>query len=158
MARLALLGCRARRVTFISVTRLRIRAARFLPAFLIDTWLSMRQVKRAAGYRGGALLADRDRAYWTMTAWDDAAAMRAYMTSGAHRRAMPKLMRWCDQASIAHWTQDDDALPDWHEADRRMRDEGRVSKVHHPAEGHDPMTFDIPRTTGGMQLMPKPNR
>ncbi len=145
-------------MTFISVTRLRIRAARFLPAFLLDTWLSMRQVTRAAGYRGGALLADRDRAYWTMTAWEDAAAMRAYMTSGAHRRAMPKLMRWCDQASIAHWTQDADALPDWQEADRRMRGEGRVSKVRHPAEGHDPMTFDIPRTTGGMRLTPKRNR
>ncbi len=141
-------------MTFVSITRLRIRSVRFLPAFLIDTWLSMRQVKRAAGYRGGALLADRDRAYWTMTAWDDAAAMRAYMTTGPHRRAMPTLMRWCDQASIAHWTQPDDTLPDWHEADRRMRSEGRVSKVHHAAAGHDPMTFDAPRVTGGVSLRP----
>ncbi len=139
-------------MTFISITRLRIRSARFLPAFLIDTWLSMQQVKRATGYRGGALLADRQRAYWTMTAWDDAAAMRAYMTSGAHRRAMPKLMHWCDQASIAHWVQEGDTLPDWREADHRMRSEGRVSKVHHPAEGHDPMAFDLPRGIGGIRL------
>jgi len=145
-------------VTFVSVTRLRIRSARFLPAFLIDTWLSMRQVKRATGYRGGALLADRNRAYWTVTAWDDATAMRAYMTSGPHRRAMPKLMRWCDQASIAHWLQDGDTLPDWHKADRRMREEGRVSKVHHPAVGHDPMTFDVPRTIGGVRLKPARSR
>lgn len=141
-------------MTFVSITRLRIRSVRFLPAFMVDTWQSMRQVKRAAGYRGGALLADRQRTYWTMTAWDDAAAMRAYMTSGPHRRAMPKLMRWCDQASIAHWTQDGDTLPDWHEADRRMRSEGRVSKVHHAAAGHDPMTFDAPRVTGGVSLRP----
>lgn len=144
-------------MTFVSITRLRIRSVRFLPAFLIDTWLSMRQVRRAVGYRGGALLADRDRAYWTMTAWDDAAAMRAYMTSGPHRRAMPKLMRWCDQASIAHWTQEDDTMPDWHEADRRMRAEGRVSKVHHAAAGHDPMTFAIPRINAGVTLRPNSN-
>ena len=65
-------------MTFVSITRLRIRSVRFLPAFMIDTWQSMRQVKQAPGYRGGALLADRQRTYWTMTAWDDAAAMRAY--------------------------------------------------------------------------------
>ncbi|MFD1033216.1 DUF3291 domain-containing protein [Sphingomonas hankookensis] len=137
---------------FVSITRLRIRAVRFLPAFLIDTLSSARQVKRADGYLGGRMLADRRRTYWTMTLWDDAATMRAYMTTGPHRRAMPKLLRWCDQASIAHWTQDDTTLPTWEEADRRMRDEGRVSKVHHPAVGHDPMTFDPPRTTSGVML------
>jgi heme-degrading monooxygenase HmoA len=137
---------------FVSITRLRIRAVRFLPAFLVDTLLSARQVKRAEGYLGGRMLADRRQTYWTMTAWTDAAAMRAYMTAGPHRRAMPKLMRWCDQASIAHWVQDDATLPAWEEADRRMRDEGRVSKVHHAAEGHDPMTFDPPRTIGGVML------
>lgn len=142
-------------MTFISVTRLRIRSARFLPAFLFDTWQSARQVRRADGYRGGRMLADRRHTYWTMTAWNDAVAMRAYMTSGPHRRVMPKLMGWCDQASIAHWTQDDETLPDWHEADRRMRDEGRVSKVYHPAAGHDPMTFDAPRVSRGTSLTPE---
>ncbi len=137
---------------FVSITRLRIRALRFLPAFTVDAWLSARQVRRADGYLGGRMLADRRQTYWTMTAWTDAAAMRAYMTAGPHRRTMPKLMRWCDQASIAHWVQDDATLPAWEEADRRMREDGRVSKVHHPAAGHDPMTFDAPRTTGGVML------
>ncbi|KQM24766.1 MULTISPECIES: DUF3291 domain-containing protein [unclassified Sphingomonas] len=141
-------------MTFVSVTRLRIRSVRFVPAFLIDTWLSARQVQRAGGYLGGQVLADRRHAYWTMTVWDDAAAMRAYMTAGPHRRAMPKLMRWCDQASIVHWLQDDATLPDWSEADRRMRGEGRVSKVHRPANGHDPMTFPSPRVTAGVRLPP----
>ncbi len=143
-------------MTFVSISRLRIRSARFLPAFLIDTWLSARQVKRAKGYRDGRMLADRRRTYWTMTAWDDAASMHAYMTAGPHRRAMPKLMRWCDQASIVHWVQDEAALPAWDEADHRMRREGRVSKIHRPAIGHDPMTFDAPRTTGGLRLTPRP--
>ncbi|MDJ0275454.1 DUF3291 domain-containing protein [Sphingomonas sp. 2R-10] len=143
---------------FVSITRLRVRAIRFLPAFLIETWQSARQVRRAEGYLGGRMLADRRQTYWTMTAWTDAAAMRAYMTVGPHRRAMPKLMNWCDQASVAHWVQDDATLPDWNEADRRMRSEGRASKVHRPANGHDPMTFDMPRTTGGVWLTPKRER
>jgi hypothetical protein len=33
--------------------------------------------------------------------------MRAYMTSGVHLKAMPKLLDWCGEASVVHWTQDD---------------------------------------------------
>jgi hypothetical protein len=31
--------------------------------------------------------------------------MRAFMLSGAHQRAMPKLFNWCDEASVVHWNQ-----------------------------------------------------
>lgn len=87
---------------FVSITRLRIRAVRFLPAFLVDTLLSARQVKRAEGYLGGRMLANRRQTYWTMTAWTDAAAMRASMTAGPHRRAWPPITPLCKRGkSIA---------------------------------------------------------
>ena len=76
---------------FVSITRLRIRAVRFRPAFLVDTLLSARQAKRAEGYLDGRMVADRRQTYWTMTAWTDAAAMRASMTAGPHRRAWPPI-------------------------------------------------------------------
>jgi len=49
---------------------------------------------------------------------------------------MPKLLDWCDEASVDHWTQDIPVAPDWLEADRRMRTEGRPSKVRNPSPSH----------------------
>lgn len=136
-------------MTFVSVTRLRIRSVRFMPLFALDTLRSLRQVKRAAGFQEGSLLPDRRFTFWTMTAWDSGESMRRYMTAGAHKKTMPKLMEWCDEASVVHWEQEDAALPTWAEADRRMRTEGRVSKVRHPSAGHAGLRYEEPRLTGG---------
>ncbi len=134
---------------FVSLTRLRIRSIRFLPFFAVHTLRSLRQVKKAAGYQQGALLADRRWTFWTLTAWDSEASMRQYMVTGAHKTAMPRLMHWCDEASVAHWTQAEAALPSWTEADRRMRETGRVSKVLHPSPEHAGLRYRAPRTTRG---------
>ena len=69
--------------------------------------------------------------------------MRAFMLAGPHRRAMPKLLEWCDEASVVHWNQESPALPDWREAYRRMVEEGRPSKVNHPSPAH--RACEIPR-------------
>ena len=139
-------------MTFVSITRLRIRSWRFMPAFAVETVRTLAQVKRADGFVGGSLLPDRRLTFWTMTLWRDAAAMRAYLVSGAHLRAMPKLLRWCDEASVVHWTQGDDVAPDWPEAERRMRAEGRPSKLHHPAPHHADLSFARPRTSGAVAI------
>ncbi len=78
--------------------------------------------------------------------------MRRYMTSGAHKRAMPHLMKWCDEASVAHWDQEETALPSWEEADRRMREIGRVSKVNKPSPDHAGLNYRKPRTSGGAAI------
>ena len=106
---------------FISITRLRVRSVRFLPAFALYTYRSLRQVQASAGFQNGSLLADRSWTFWTMTAWDSQESMRGYMTAGAHRIAMPRLMDWCDEASVVHWDQPQTDLPSWTEADERMR-------------------------------------
>lgn len=130
---------------FISLTRLRIRSIRHLPAFVVHTMRSLGQIRQAPGFRGGALLADRRRTFWTVSAWDEAASMRAFMASGAHRIAMPLLLDWCDEAAVAHWTQDSASLPSWTDADRRLRTEGRPSKVRHPNRFHADLSHPPPR-------------
>src|SRR5271168_5422226 len=117
----------------ISVTRLRVRSWTYLPGFLWDTFQSVRQVQRSPGFLGGRLLVNSGRVFWTMTAWQDEAAMNAYRTSGAHRRAMPKLLNWCDEAAVVHWTQESSEIPFWHEVQQRMVKEGKPSKVNHPS-------------------------
>jgi hypothetical protein len=42
--------------------------------------------------------------------------MRSFRGSGAHSQVMPRLAEWCDEASYAHWTSPDDAVPMWPEA------------------------------------------
>ena len=133
----------------VSLTRLRVRSIWLMPGFFLYAVRSTTQVRKAAGFQSGALLPDRHRVFWTMTAWDSQESMRAYMLSGAHKQAMPKLLDWCDEASVAHWPQTETELPSWEEADRRMRETGRVSKVRHPSPQHAGMDYAAPRTTAG---------
>jgi hypothetical protein len=141
---------------FVSVTRLRLRAARLLPAFAFRTWRSTRQLKRAPGFLGGTATAGAGLAFWTATVWTDEAAMRAYRNADAHMRAMPKLIDWCDEASMTHWVQDDDTVPGYAEMERRMIAGGRLSKVRHPSAEHAAgrMTPGAPR--GGGRIVPRP--
>ena len=141
-------------MTFISVTRLRIRSARFLPGFALRAFGSMRQVKAAPGFKGGSLLTDRRWTFWTMTAWDTQESMRGYMTDGAHRAAMPRLVGWCDEASGCHWDEPGEALPGWPEAARRMGETGRASKVRFPSPRHAALDYPPPRLSAAVSIHP----
>jgi hypothetical protein len=125
----------------ISVTRLRIRSPRYLPMFIIYSILSSRQARRAPGNCGIDLLRDANNTYWTKTAWRDEKTMQSFILGGMHRRAMPKLLDWCNEAATVHWTQESPQLPDWQEAHRRIVSEGRRSKVRHPSPAH--LAFEI---------------
>lgn len=120
----------------ISLTRLRLRSPRHLPLFFLYSWGSTRQAGRAPGFVRGQLARDPDGGYWTLTAWADAASMQAYRNTQAHQRAMPKLIGWCDEASVAHYEQPHPGLPSMGEALARMTELGRVSKVRKPSPGH----------------------
>jgi len=122
-----------------------LRSVRFLPGFAFHAVRSQIQVKKAPGFLSVALLPDRHWTFWTMTAWDSEASMRQFMTTGSHQSAMPHLLHWCDEASVAQWTQADAALPTWAEADRRMRETGRASKVKYPSPQHANLSYEAPR-------------
>jgi hypothetical protein len=61
-------------------------------------------------------------------------------------------MQWCDEASVAHWEQEEGTLPSWEEADRRMRESGRASKVRYPSAEHASLNYQKPRTSGGKTI------
>ena len=122
---------------FVSVTRLRLRSWRYLPGLIWYALRSYRQAKAAPGNLSASTLREAGITFWTCTVWRDEGSMRAFMVSGAHRWAMPKLVGWCDEAAIAHWQQDHAAPPTWLEAHRRVQQEGRRSKVRHPSAAHE---------------------
>jgi hypothetical protein len=106
---------------------------------------SWRQARRAEGNLASNLLGDRRNTFWTSTLWSSEAAMKKFMTSGAHMKAMGKLVEWCDEAAVVHWTQENSELPPWQEAYQRLKNEGRRSKVNHPSEGHRAYEFPEPK-------------
>ncbi|HZT78033.1 MAG TPA: DUF3291 domain-containing protein [Vicinamibacterales bacterium] len=128
----------------VSITRLRVRSWRFMPMFFVTAMRSARQAARADGNLETKLLRDANRTFWTATSWADERAMKAFMHAGAHGPAMRKLLEWCDEASLVHWTQETDAVPPWDEAHARLQREGRRSKVHHPSPAHDAFSISAP--------------
>ena len=137
---------------FVSITRLRVRAWRYLPPFLIQALRAARQARRAPGNLAVILLADGSATYWTCTLWEDEAAMRRFMVAGVHRGVMPHLLEWCDEAAVAHWPQDQHEPPDWAEAHRRLQAEGRLSKVNHPSHAQRRFAVPAPRGRGSLRL------
>ena len=136
----------------ISVTRFRSRSIVFLPLFALHASRAMGQARLADGLLCGAVQRQTDGAFWTMTVWRDESAMRAYVTSGAHRSAMPHLLNWAVEASVVRWVADSPTLPTWEEAVRRMHEAGRASKLRHPGPDHAARTYPEAHTSGGMRL------
>jgi len=132
-------------MVFVSITRLRLKSIFQLFPFLWYTYKSGRQLKRKSEFVKGKTLMDRKLTFWTMTLWKNEAEMRAYRNTEEHKRAMPKLQYWCDEASIVHWYQKTDNFPTWLEAHKRMQTEGRVSKIKNPSENHSSFTIPVPR-------------
>ena len=128
----------------VSVTRLRVRSWFYLPAFLVRSLRIGQQAKKAPGNLRVKVLQDRRSTFWTCTCWESEAAMKAFMMAKPHGPTMRKLLEWCDEAALVHWSQPDPELPTWSEAHERMQREGRTSKVNHPSEAHRKFVVDPP--------------
>ncbi len=139
-------------VTLVSVTRFHLRSVRFMPFFMLHANRTIAQIRRADGFVAGAIQRDANQTFWTLTIWRNELSMRAFGASGAHRRAMPHLSEWADEASLTHWMQSGAGLPDWPEAARRLRDSGKPSFVRHPQARPSEGDFADPRMTCGMRL------
>lgn len=122
-------------MVFVSATRLHLRSLRFLRPLV---WLTSRvnaQIRSADGCLSSAVSGGRGFIFWTKSVWRDEAAMHAFMSSGAHMKAMPRLKHWCDEASAAHWSQES-AQVSWADAQSGMARHGWISKVLHPSPAH----------------------
>jgi hypothetical protein len=114
-----------------AATRLRLRKLRFVPLLMLAALRSRRQALASEGCLAADMRMLGARVFWTRTLWRDSKAMRDFMRRGAHGAVMRKLPHWCDEASVVDF--EGDALPQWDEAEARMRSSGRVSPVRRPS-------------------------
>src|SRR5260370_2997505 len=131
-------------MVLVSITRLRLRSWRFLPMFAWYVLRSARQAARAEGNLAAKLLRERRNTFWTSTIWTGEAAMKKFMTSGAHGKAMRKLAKWCDEAAGVHWTQESPQPPSRLEADQRLQKDGSPSQGTHPLTRPHPYHIFVP--------------
>ncbi len=68
------------------VTKLPLTAHRHVPGFLRDTLRIRRQLAAAPGLVGYSLLAELvAKTFWTVSVWEDEAALRAFAAADPHR-------------------------------------------------------------------------
>jgi heme-degrading monooxygenase HmoA len=128
---------------FVAVTRVRVRARRFLPILVLQLMRSGVHERRAEGNLSVELLREAGRTFWVRSVWSTDSSMQDFIESKARRVVMRRLARWCDEASATQWPQLSSAAPSWPEAHRRMQESGRPYRVDHPSDDH--LRFRIPQ-------------
>jgi quinol monooxygenase YgiN len=118
-----------------------------MAGFFFYSVLVLRQASRSQGNLGVSVIRDADRVFWTRSVWTDEGAMRSFMRRRAHRRVMPHLAKWCDEAALAHWVQEEPELPTWPAAHQRLQENGRRSRVDHPSPAQRRFEIAPPRTS-----------
>ncbi|KUL28237.1 DUF3291 domain-containing protein [Streptomyces regalis] len=90
--------------------------------FLARTPGVWRQVSRAPGAYGASLKAEPfKRTFWTLSAWESPAALKAFARSGAHAPTSQGLSTQMRDAKFATWQASSGELPlGWTEAIRRL--------------------------------------
>lgn len=136
----------------ISVTRFRPRSLLQMPSFAMHAARAITQLRLAKGWIDGAVKRDADHSFWTMTVWTDEEAMLAYLSSGAHGAALPRLSDLAVEASVVRWVSDEAALPKWSEAVQRMRHAGRASKLRRPGPRHARLAYPEAAEVFAMRL------
>ncbi|ROO85266.1 uncharacterized protein DUF3291 [Actinocorallia herbida] len=106
----------------VMASRLEVRSLRHVPGFLLSSLALWRQARRSPGAHGVALKADLlHRTFWTLSAWKDEAAVRAYAATEPHKSVMRAKRRVMRESTFVFWTSPTTALPvDWAEARRRV--------------------------------------
>ncbi len=132
---------------FVSATRLRLKSFIYLPQFMLANEASVKQLVKTPGFKSGLELIDKRLTFWTVTAWENVEVMKVFRNSEPHRKAMQKLPKWCNEASYAHWMQEDEAFPDWQTIHAKIIEEGKITKVRNPSPHHLLKDYPAPQRT-----------
>ena len=106
----------------VMASRLELRRLRDVPSFLTGALRIRRQMLGSPGAVGVSLIArPLRRTFWTLSAWQDGAALGAVVGRQPHRKIMNHFRPRMAGSSFVTWTAPATALPvTWDEAMRRL--------------------------------------
>jgi hypothetical protein len=106
----------------VVASRLELRRLRDVPSFLIAALRIRRQMLNSPGALGLSLIArPLLRTFWTLSAWQDQAALSTATGNEPHRQIMKHFRPRITGSSFVTWTAQTAALPiTWEEALRRL--------------------------------------
>lgn len=106
----------------VMASRLELRRTRDAPSFLFAALRVRRQMLASPGAMGVSLVAKPlRRAFWTLSAWQSEAALRAAVALEPHRSIMRGFRPRMHASSFVTWSAEPSALPvPWEEAFRRL--------------------------------------
>jgi len=97
---------------FVMGSRFELSSAWRSPAFFLHSMRIWRQARRSPGVLGVSLRAHPVRGvFWTLSAWTDEAALRAFAKTDPHRTIMKKARPWTSSATFRFWTVPASDLP-----------------------------------------------
>lgn len=108
-------------MVYVSVTGLTLRRWWHAPRFWWHAVPSFRQAQRAPGNLKAETRAV-DGVKHTLTVWSDRDAMRTYLVTGPHLKAMRSFRSIAVGKTLGYWAE---AMPSWDEALARWRAEAR---------------------------------
>lgn len=102
----------------VLLTYLPLRRFRTIPRFLRDTRNIAEQLETAPGLMGYSFKAQLlSRRFWTLSAWEDEDALRAFSYDGVHRDVMLSLRAEMDPTRFIRWRlRGRDLPPTWKDA------------------------------------------
>jgi quinol monooxygenase YgiN len=94
-----------------------------IPGFLLDTARIMAQLRKSRGLLGYSLRAQlMAKRFWTLSAWQDEAALHDFVHAQPHVRTMAALTPHMGAIRFVRWTLKGSQLPPrWEDALRRWR-------------------------------------
>jgi heme-degrading monooxygenase HmoA len=109
---------------FVMASKFELSSVRRSPAFLAQAMRAWRQARRSPGVLGVSLRAQPLRGtFWTLSAWTDEAALRAFARAEPHRSIMKRTRPWASTATFRFWTVPAGRLTPaglWSEAEARI--------------------------------------
>lgn len=111
----------------VMASRFEVRSLRHVPGFFLASLALLRQARTSPGAHGFTLKAElAKRTFWTLSAWRDDAALRAYAAAEPHRSTMRRKRAVMRDSTFVFWNVRGSELPlTWDDAQRRLAAKAR---------------------------------